>query len=140
MDIKFDDLYIGQEYSKQFKVTEEKGRAFADVSQDYNLLHLNEEYAQNTMFKGRIAHGMLVASFISGVLGNDFPGVGTVYLRQELQFVHPVRYGDDISVIIKVIDLDRETKKVKLSTICRNQNNKDVIEGVAYVMKKESKI
>lgn len=137
MAVSFDELYIGQEYIKTFQVTEEKGQAFAEVSQDYNLLHLDEEYAAKTMFKGRIAHGMLVASFISGVLGNDFPGNGTVYLGQELQFVRPVRYGDDISVIIKVLEMDSATKKVKLSTICKNQNDKNVIEGYAYIMKKE---
>lgn len=136
MDMKFDEMYIGQEYSKTFQVTEEKGRAFADVSQDYNLLHLDEEYAQKTMFGGKIAHGMLTASFISGVLGNDFPGAGTVYLEQNLQFVRPVRYGDEISVIIRIVDMDKETKKMKLSTICRNQTGKNVIEGYAYIMKK----
>lgn len=136
MDMKFSELYIGQEYSKTFRVTEEKGRAFADVSQDYNLLHLDEEYAKNTLFKGRIAHGMLVASFISGVLGNDFPGIGTVYLGQELQFIRPVRYGDEISVIVKIVDIDQETKKMKLSTICKNRVGKNVIEGYAHVMKK----
>ena len=136
MDIKFDELYIGQEYSRTFQVTEEKGRAFAEVSQDYNLLHLDEKYAQNTIFHGRIAHGMLVASFISGVLGNDFPGVGTVYLGQELHFIRPVRYGDEISVFVKIVEMDEETRKVKLSTICKNQIGKNVIEGYAYIMKK----
>ncbi len=133
----FDELYVGQEYTKTFNVTEEKGRMFAEVSQDYNLLHFDEEYASSTMFKGRIAHGMLVASFISGVLGNDFPGTGTVYLGQELQFVRPVRYGDKISVVIKIMEKDNETKKMKLSTVCRNQNGKNVIEGYAYIMKKD---
>lgn len=136
MDIKFSELYIGQEYSKTFQVTEEKGRAFAEVSQDYNLLHLDEKYAKSTMYKGRIAHGMLVASFISGVLGNDFPGVGTVYLGQELHFIRPVRYGDEISVFVKIMEKDEETRKVKLSTICKNQIGKNVIEGYAYIMKK----
>lgn len=136
MDIRFSELYIGQEYSKTFRVTEEKGRAFAEISQDYNPLHLDEEYAKGTIYKGRIVHGMLVASFISGVLGNDFPGKGTVYLGQELRFIRPVRYGDEISVIIKIMDMDAETKKVKLSTICKNQIGKNVIEGYAYIMKK----
>ncbi len=134
--MRFDELYIGQEYSKAFQVTEEKGLAFAEVSQDYNLLHLDEEYARSTMFRGKIAHGMLAASFISGVLGNDFPGSGTVYLSQELQFVRPVRYGDEISVIVKIEEMDRETRKIKLSTVCRNQVGKNVVEGYAYIMKK----
>lgn len=135
MALSFDELYVGQEYIKVFDITEEKGKAFADVSQDYNLLHLDEEYAKSTMFKGRIAHGMLVASFISGVLGNDFPGSGTIYLKQDLQFVRPVRYGDEISVVIKVLEMDEETRKVKLSTICKNQIGKNVIEGYAYIKK-----
>ena len=136
MDIKFSELYIGQEYSKTFQVTEEKGRAFAEVSQDYNLLHLDEEYAKSTMYKGRIAHGMLVASFISGVLGNDFPGTGTVYLGQELQFVRPVRYGDEISVTVRITEMDQETGRIRLSTICKNQSGQSVIEGYAHIMKK----
>ncbi len=133
----FDDLYVGQEYTREFPVTEEMGRAFAQISQDFNLLHLDEDYAKQTMFQGRIAHGMLVASFISGVLGNDFPGVGTVYLEQNLKFVRPVRYGDVISVIIQVMDKDVVTNRIKLSTICRNEAGKNVIEGMAEVMKKE---
>lgn len=137
MAINFEELYVGQEYAKVFSVTEEKGRGFAEVSEDYNLLHFDEEFAKNTMFKGRIAHGMLVASFISGVLGNDFPGYGTIYLGQELQFVRPVRYGDEITVIIKVLEIDKETRKIKLSTICKNQFEKNVIEGYAQIMKKE---
>lgn len=136
MDNKIDGMYIGQEYSKTFCVTEEKGHMFAEVSQDYNLLHLDEEYARGTMFHGRIAHGMLVASFISGVLGNDFPGVGTVYMGQELQFIRPVRYGDEILVTVRVIEMDNETGKMKLYTECRNQTGKNVIEGYAYIMKK----
>ena len=137
MAFTYNELYIGQEYVKTFSVTEEKGRAFAEVSQDYNPLHLDEEYAASTRFNGRIAHGMLVASFISGVLGNDFPGSGTVYMGQELKFVHPVRYGDEISVVLKITDMDNDTKKIKLSTICKNQNGKNVIEGYAYIMKKD---
>lgn len=132
----FDDLYVGQEYTREFSVTEEMGRAFAQISQDFNLLHLDEDYAKRTMFQGRIVHGMLVASFISGVLGNDFPGVGTVYLEQNLKFVRPVRYGDVISVIIQVMDKDVVTNRIKLSTICRNEAGKNVIEGMAEVMKK----
>lgn len=136
MGIHVSELYVGQEYCKTFQVTEEKGRAFADVSQDFNRLHLDEEYAKNTMFGGRIAHGMLAASFISGVLGNDFPGCGTVYLEQNLKFVRPVRYGDEIGVMIKVLDINEISGKIKLSTVCRKQDGKTVIEGYAYIMKK----
>lgn len=136
MGVKFEELYIGREYSKIFLVTEEKGRMFADVSEDYNLIHMDEEYAKNTIFKGRIVHGMLVASFISGVLGNDFPGSGTVYLGQELKFVSPIRYGDKVTVIVRVTDMDVGTCKATLSTVCRNQDGKNVIEGYARIMKK----
>ncbi len=134
--MKFEELFLGQEYVKEFCVSEEKGEKFADVSEDYNLLHLDEKYAQKTMFKGRIVHGMLVASFISGVLGNDFPGSGTVYLEQNLKFIHPVRYGDRISVIIKIEELVEEKYKVKIKTTCINQMDDIVIDGYAWVMKK----
>lgn len=129
------EMYIGQEYSKTFHVTEEKGQAFAAVSEDYNRLHLDEAYAKDTMFQGRIAHGMLAASFISGVLGNDFPGDGTVYLSQELRFVRPVRYGDELTVRVQISEIEAGTGRMRLRTLCRNQNGKTVIDGSAYIMK-----
>ncbi len=133
------EMYVGQEYSKIFHVTEEKGQEFPAVSEDYNRLHLDEAYAKDTMFGGRIAHGMLAASFISGVLGNDFPGDGTVYLSQELQFVRPVRYGDEITVSVTILDIEKESGRMRLRTLCRNQEGKKVIDGFAYIMKKEQK-
>lgn len=137
MGVRFDELYEGQEYCKEFQVTEEKGMQFAEVSGDFNPLHLDEEYAKATMFRGKIAHGMLAAGFISGVLGNDFPGEGTVYLDQQLNFVRPVRYGDFITVVVTVERIVKETHRVRLRTVCRNQDGKNVIEGYATVMKKD---
>lgn len=134
--LRFEEIYVGQQYEKVFDVSEEQGQVFAEVSHDFNLLHLDEEYAKSTMFKGRIAHGMLVASYISGVLGNDFPGVGTVYLEQNLRFVHPVRYGDHIKVQIKVEEKNDISRKLTLKTICLNQYEKVVIDGEAKVLKR----
>ncbi len=133
MMARIDEYSIGQKYEKEFTVTEEMGEQFAKVSSDYNEIHLNEEYAKNTQFKGRIVHGMLVASFISGVIGNDFPGSGTIYLGQDLKFLFPVRYNDTIRVEVEVGNIVTEKSRLELNTCCYNQNGEMVISGKALV-------
>src|SRR5690625_6617701 len=88
--------------SKRFKVTEKDVQDFANCSKDRNPIHLDKEYAESSIFKRRIAHGMLLGSYISSVLGNDFPGIGTIYVSQSLNFKQPVFFVDIISVIIEV--------------------------------------
>ena len=85
---KIEELYVGQTYLKKFHVKEEMGQKFAELSGDFNPIHLDGEFAKDSRFNGKIAHGMLVASFISGVIGNDFPGQGSIYMKQELKFIN----------------------------------------------------
>ena len=127
------DLNTGDRFEKIFDIEEQMGEKFAELSQDFNPIHLNQDYAEKTMFQGKIAHGMLVASFISGVIGNDFPGEGTIYLKQDLKFVSPVRYGDKIRVCVEVSEIEIERARVTLQTDCYNQNNEKVIAGTALV-------
>lgn len=131
------ELFVGQSAEKEFLITEEIGRAFAKVSQDENPLHLQEDYAKKTPFGKRIAHGMLLGSYISAMLGIELPGEGTIYMKQELTFLKPVYYGDTIRVKIEVTKLEPEKKRAVLSTSCYNQKSEQVLAGSALVRPRE---
>jgi len=115
----FEDLAIGMAASFAKTVTESDVVLFAGISGDINPVHLNHEFASETMFKGRIAHGMLTASFISTVLGTKLPGPGCIYISQELKFKAPVRVGDTVTARAEITDLDVERRLVTLRTDCR---------------------
>ena len=127
------ELKIGDSFSINTLVTEDMINGFAKYTKDNNPIHLDEQFASKTMFKKRIAHGFLVGSFISAVLGNDFPGKGTIYLSQSLKFRAPVFINDIISVNVEVVDFPKPDR-VLLKTTCLNQNEKIVIEGEAFVI------
>lgn len=131
------DMAVGdsEEFSKT--VSEADIYSFAGVSGDFNPAHINEEYASNTFFKKRIAHGMLSAAFISTVLGTRLPGAGAVYMKQELSFLAPVYIGDTITARAEVVDINREKNRVTLKTTCSNQDGTVVIDGVALMSPKK---
>ena len=131
--IFFEDLVEGMAASFSRTVTESDIVLFAGVSGDMNPVHLDAEYAEKTVFKGRIAHGMLSAAFISTVLGTKLPGPGTVYLAQSLKFKAPVRIGDTVTATCEVVSLDVEKKRATLRTTC-TVAGKAVVEGEAVVM------
>jgi len=106
---------------------------YAGLTGDLNPAHINEAHAQKTFFKTRIAHGMLPAGFISGVLGMKLPGPGTIYVRQELNFLAPVRIGDTITARAEVIEIIADKNRVRLKTTCANQDGKVVLDGEAVV-------
>jgi 3-hydroxybutyryl-CoA dehydratase len=106
---------------------------FAGVSGDTNPVHLNEEFASATPFKGRIAHGMLTASLISTVLGTKLPGAGAVYVSQTMRFLAPVRAGETVRAIVTVKEVELDRRRVTLETVCR-VNDKDVLTGEAILM------
>ncbi len=129
----FEDLSVGQSSSFGKTITEADIAMFAAVSGDTNPVHIDAEYAAGTMFKGRIAHGMLSAGLISAVLGTQLPGPGTVYLGQTLKFRAPVKLGDTVKATVTVASLDAEKKRAVLTTVC-TVGDKPVIEGEATVM------
>ena len=128
------EMNIGDSRSMAKTVTETDVYLFAGISGDFNPAHVNEEESSKTMFKGRIAHGILSAGFISAVLAMQIPGPGTIYLGQELKFTKPVRFGDTITATCTVTELNIEKNIAKLDTICTNQQGDIVIKGVATVM------
>ncbi len=127
------ELEVGMRAAFSRTVNEADIAMFAGVSGDTNPVHLDEDFAKGTMFKGRIAHGMLGAAMISTVLGTKLPGPGCVYLSQTLKFLAPVRIGDTLVAEVNVSDINREKRRVTMSCVCRVGKQK-VIEGDAMVM------
>ena len=128
-----EDLSVGMNATFAKTITEADIVMFAGASGDNNAVHINEEFAQTTQFKGRIAHGMLTASVISAAIAGRLPGPGTVYMGQNLRFKAPVRPGDTVHATVTVKELFPEKGRVALTTVC-TVNGKVVIEGDALVM------
>lgn len=131
--MRYDDIAVGQAAELARTVTDADLAAFAAVTGDDNPLHLDEAAARQTMFKGRIAHGMLSAGYISAVIGTRLPGFGCVYVSQSLAFKRPVRPGDVITAHCEVLERLVPERRLRLATTCRNQHGKVVTEGEAIV-------
>ncbi len=129
----FEDLSVGQEASLSNTVSEANIVAFAEISGDRNPVHLDADYAATTMFKERIAHGMLSAAYISAVFGMKLPGPGAIYISQTLKFKAPVKIGDTVVTTVKVAELMPEKRRARFECVC-TVNDKPVIEGEAMLM------
>ena len=129
----FEDLQLGMEASFQKTVTEADIITFATVSGDKNPVHLDASYAARTMFKERIAHGMLTASYISAVFGMEMPGPGAIYISQTLNFRAPVKIGDVVTAKVKVVELIEGKRRARFECQCLVAG-KAVLEGEAVLM------
>lgn len=128
------ELNLG-DFAESYKRIEDKDVVlFSEVSGDKNPVHLDEEYASTTRFKHRIAHGHLVSSLFSALLGTELPGEGSIYLGQDIRYLKPVYLNDEIRAVVKVVELDTTRNRVKLETSAYNQNNEMVISGMAEIM------
>lgn len=130
--MKFEEIKIGDFKEVEIEVTDEMVRTFAKITGDNNPLHLDDEFAKKTIFKKRIAHGMLVASLISKVLGHDFPGAGTVYVSQSVNFRKPVYVGDKVKIHVEVKEKNEQKRRLYLITDVFDKDVK-VISGEAEV-------
>lgn len=128
------ELKIGDSAQIVKTITEGDIELFARATGDFNPVHLDAAYAEKTMFKGRIAHGLLSVGFFSTLLGNILPGHGTIYLSQEVKFLAPVRIGDTITAKVEVIELIPEKNRAKFRTSCMNQDGRLVVDGIAWTM------
>ena len=133
------ELHVGQTAQFGKTISESDIYLYAGITGDQNPAHINESYARETFFKTRIAHGMLCAGLISAVLGNRLPGYGTIYIRQELNFIAPVRIGDTITARVEVIEIISAKNRVRLKTDCINQDGVLVIDGEAVVSPPKAK-
>ena len=129
----YDQISIGDKAEVEKTVTETDVYLFAGITGDLNTAHINERASKDTMFGGRIAHGMLSAGFISAVLGMQLPGPGTIYLSQSLKFKAPVKIGDTVRAEATVVE-KLEKGRVRLETKCYNQNGDIVVDGEALVL------
>jgi 3-hydroxybutyryl-CoA dehydratase len=131
--ICIEDIEIGMSRSLLKQVSDRDIELFAEVSTDRNPVHLDDAYALDTIFEGRIAHGMLTAGLISAVIGEQLPGHGTVYLGQTLKFLAPVRPGDMVEAVVRVTDMEFGKRRVTMDTWCSVEGKK-VLRGEAVVL------
>lgn len=128
------EINIGDTASFTKTVTEYDVYSIAGVTGDFNPAHINAEYASETSFHKRIAHGILSIGFISNVLGTQLPGPGSIYIHQSCDFRRPIYIEDTITAIVEVTKKDEDKNRVWLRTYCTNQKNETVVEGEAIMM------
>ena len=127
-----DELFVGMTAEKRVEITEARVVQFAEASDDFNPVHVDEAFAAKTAYRGRIAHGLLSAAFGSAVVGTILPGAGSIYISQTLAFHFPVRIGDSVRIVITVIELDQEGARAQLK--CEGfVGDKLIMDGVAVV-------
>lgn len=136
--IVIEELEIGMSRSVGKTIGMKEIEAFAALSTDHNPVHLDEDYARDTIFEGRIAHGMLTAGLISAVIGEQLPGHGTVYLDQSLKFMAPVRPGDHVEATVTVAAIDYTKRRVTLDCAAR-VGDTVVLKGEAIVLAPSAK-
>ena len=128
------ELKIGDKFSTTKQITDVVVRAFAELSGDFNPIHLDEEFAKTTQFGKRIAHGMISGALISAVLGYEFKERKVVYLSQTMKFIAPVFIDDTVTATATVIDIRQDKPIVTIETVCTNQNNETVVKGEGKIM------
>lgn len=131
--ICIEDIEIGMVRSLSKTISDREIALFAEISSDHNPVHLDDDYARDTIFEGRIVHGMLTAALISAVIGQQLPGHGTVYLGQNLKFMAPVRPGDRVVATVSVTAIDHGRRRVTLDCACR-VGDTVVLKGEALVL------
>jgi 3-hydroxybutyryl-CoA dehydratase len=133
MPTYFEDLKPGMAATSTHEVTEQDLFDFARVSGDRNPIHLDEAYAATTPFKGRIAHGILVASYISALIASELPGPGAIYVGQTLNFRRPVKIGDTVTTKVEIVSVDAGRARAVLACTC-SVGGKSVLTGEATIM------
>ena len=128
------EFEVGEKARLSKTVTESDVAGMAEVTGDFNPLHVDTAFASRTRFKGRIAHGVLSAGLISAVLGMRLPGPGAIYLSQTLNFLYPVRIGDTLTAEVEVTKWRADKCIIYLDTRCFNQDGRDVVEGEAVLL------
>jgi 3-hydroxybutyryl-CoA dehydratase len=134
-DIKYEEITIGLNDSLTKTISEDDISTFAQVSGDFNPIHLDEDFASKSIFKKKIAHGMLTSSLISSVLGTKLPGANTLYLSQTLKFLAPVYINDTITATVTVVDKREDKRLLTLETNIFKSDGTKVVSGSAVVKK-----
>lgn len=140
MSYEINDLYVGQSAEFTKTISESDVYLFAGITGDHNPMHVNDIYAKQSRFKGRICHGMLSSSLISTVIGTKLPGNGSIYVKQRLMFKAPVLFGDTITAKVEVDEINLEKNRVQLRTYCVNQDGIVVTDGCATVIPPKTEV
>ncbi len=130
--LSIDQLFVGMTESASKVITRDDVRRFSELSGDTNPIHLDKEYAKETRYKKNIAHGLMCASYFSGIFGTKLPGLGSIYVSQSLRFKRPIYIGDKVDVIVKITEIDINRKRIKFTTQCL-VNSKICIDGFAEI-------
>lgn len=130
--LSIDQLFVGMTESASKVITRDDVRRFSELSGDTNPIHLDKEYAKETRYKKNIAHGLMCASYFSGIFGTKLPGLGSIYVSQSLRFKRPIYIGDKVDVIVKITEIEINRKRVKFTTQCL-VNSKICIDGFAEI-------
>lgn len=128
------EMQVGQCHQTTHRITREMIERFAEATGDFNPIHLDEEFAKETLFGRPVAHGMLLAGILSGVLGTQFPGVGTIYVSQTLRFRRPVFIGDELTLTLRVVERMEGRNRLRIETSFDNQDGETVLTGEAVVI------
>jgi 3-hydroxybutyryl-CoA dehydratase len=134
-ELAYSEIKVGDEASFAKTITEADVVLYAGLSGDFNPIHIDAEYARESLFKERVAHGMLVSGLISAVLGTRLPGPNSIYLGQDLKFTAPIKIGDTVTAVVTVTEKRDDKRIIKLRTAVSNQRGETVIEGSAVVKK-----
>lgn len=128
-----DELNIGDTFTKEYSIPYEKVKKFAEVCGDWNPIHHDADYAETTIFKEQIAHGMISVGMFSGIFGMDTPGLGTLYLKQEVSFLAPVYLDKTYKATATITAIDAEKNLVTYTTVCTDEAGNEVLRGEAQV-------
>ena len=132
--MKYEDIKLNQTYEVKRKITAKMVETFAEITGDKNPVHLDEGYASKTIFKKRIAHGILSVGLISAVLGMEFPGPGTIYMKQDTKFLKPIYLDEEITIKITVKEKIEEKSRLVLTTQIIKEDGKLAVDGEALVL------
>lgn len=131
--MKLNELFIGQEYKLTKRFTLADVLNFATLSLDNNPIHLDQSYAEKSIFEKRIVHGFLTGSLFSAIIGTKMPGYGSIYLNQQMNFKKPVFHDEEVTAVVRIKSIKKEKSLIDLETLCYNQKGEIVIEGSALV-------
>jgi len=131
--MSIDDLEIGMSVEKIYTIRHEDAVKFSEMSGDWNPAHHDEDYAANSIFKQRVAHGMFSVIQFSGLLGMDLPGLGTLWLKQSVEFLRPAFFGHEYKAVVTVVAINAENNTVTFSTECFDQDDNKIIIGEGVV-------
>ncbi len=135
--MRFEQMAVGMVAERARTVAVDDVLRYAEITGDFNPVHVDAVAAAKSRFGGQIAHGMLTAGYVSALLAMDLPGPGSIYLTQSIRFTRPVRLGDTVTARAEVVEVIEAKRRVRLATTCRNQHGETVLEGEATILMPE---